>query len=1209
MKKLNKYRFLLLASFCLLLFAVTLKSVFDPEAAPVVRDFQKQFSEKEKQLDRFLNEQKELVIHNSDYADWNKHNGKKDLFLHVYRNDSLIYWNTNQLPVLQFADMHFPVDGAVHLQNGWYYAKVIEKDDFRIVGSFLIRSEYPYENEALRNEFSNDLHSAMEMDISPEHLPGFEITDKRGDFIFSLSVDKVQPISEKESLLLALFLILSIYLGLLGIYELGQSSSPLINASVLPTIIGLRYLSLTFDWLHFMKETTAFRSELYASSELFPNFFEYLVNCGLIVFSIFFLLRLTRTIAHKTKAGFTGISMIIMGFFMWHFMLNLTSDLIGNSSIPLLIDRLFELNAYSVLTILSFGALYFSFYRFIRTGMELYKRSGMAITTLSVVLFIGSVLFFIYESGLGSQIFLSGVFPLIFMGLCAYFTFKESRDLAVLATILYLFLFSSVTAMNLSEFSQRKEREERELYASQLISYKDPGAELEYHLLSDKLKRDPFLLKFISTPRNITISDFEDAMERRFFGGFWEKYEMNFNIFDSLGNSLIMDETQSFTFEVINKLIKDHGSPSEVDSSMIYIDNNADQYSYVIRQELKDDNTPSSAYLYCTLRSKKIPEEIGFPRLLVSNEANVFSSLENYSIARYHHGKLITRYGTFNYPTNDETVCSWGRNRSFVDRDGYSHYLLQGSIEDLIVLSSKNYSYVELVTSFSYLFCFFGILLLPFLFSGSSGKGPVLRTISLAARIQLVLISVVFVSLLGFGYGSGIFVRNQYNSYTHEVIREKLNSVFVEIRSKLGTKKELDISKDGNYIEYLLRKFSKVFVTDINIYNRRGLLLASSRPKIYNIGLIGEQMHPDAYYAVYSESKSEFIHQENIGALNYSSAYIPMYNTEGNLLGYINLQHFGQQEEFEAQIQKFLVAIINVFMLLLALSTILAILISGWVTSPLRLLQENFAGVRFGKHNQKINYHRDDEIGALVKEYNQKLEELEFAAEQIAQNERESAWREMAKQVAHEIKNPLTPMKLSIQQLQRVYDPSNPQSGEKLNKVTASLIEQIDALTEIANEFSNFAKMPKPNEVRLDLLPLLEGVLEVFRTEEETEIRLQADAPSIHIQADKDQMIRVFNNLINNAIQAIPDGRKGLVEVTLLQSSGKVLIDVKDNGNGIPEREHGRIFVPYFTTKSTGTGLGLAMVRQIIENHRGTIDFESVEGEGTVFRIELPAIL
>jgi nitrogen fixation/metabolism regulation signal transduction histidine kinase len=359
-------------------------------------------------------------------------------------------------------------------------------------------------------------------------------------------------------------------------------------------------------------------------------------------------------------------------------------------------------------------------------------------------------------------------------------------------------------------------------------------------------------------------------------------------------------------------------------------------------------------------------------------------------------------------------------------------------------------------------------------------------------------------------------------------------------------------------------------------------------------------------HAFFVRKKSEFVHNEKIGNLQFASAYLPFTNADGRPLGFVNLQHFGQQTEFENQIQNFLVAIINVFMLLLALAIVFALFIANWVTSPLRLLQDNFSKLRFGKHNQQITYHKNDEIGALVKDYNQKLEELENAAHQLAKNEREGAWREMAKQVAHEIKNPLTPMKLSIQQLLRVYDTTQPDSEKKLQKVAYSIIEQIDALANIANEFSNFAKLPTTHLVALDLLPILRNVFEVFQQQASCKISLTTALPNVDVLADKDQMIRVFNNLLKNALDAIPLEREGEIHLLISLESGHYVLSLQDNGIGIPEEQQPRLFVPNFTTKTSGSGLGLAMVKQIIEHHRGTIRFETRDGQGTTFILVLP---
>ena len=362
-----------------------------------------------------------------------------------------------------------------------------------------------------------------------------------------------------------------------------------------------------------------------------------------------------------------------------------------------------------------------------------------------------------------------------------------------------------------------------------------------------------------------------------------------------------------------------------------------------------------------------------------------------------------------------------------------------------------------------------------------------------------------------------------------------------------------------------------------------GDLIASSRPIIFMNGLLSEKIHPNAYTALTLDNKSEFIHKERIGKLEYISAYIPFYNSRGELLAYLNLQYFSQQNELEDELSEFLVAIINIFVFLLAFSILGAIFVSNWITKPIKMLQNSLKKVELGKKNQRIDYEGSDEIGELVKEYNIKVEELAQNAERLAQSERESAWREMAKQVAHEIKNPLTPMKLSIQHLQRTFDPNDPNSQERMRKVAVSLIEQIDALSRIANEFSNFAKMPKANAQTINLVASIEHSIELFK-DNQVDIQFVNEAgESAIIYADKELIIRVFNNLIKNAIQAIPEDRDGVIKIQVENLNEKqLLVSVADNGVGIDDKQKDQIFVPNFTTKSTGTGLGLAMVKNII---------------------------
>lgn len=353
--------------------------------------------------------------------------------------------------------------------------------------------------------------------------------------------------------------------------------------------------------------------------------------------------------------------------------------------------------------------------------------------------------------------------------------------------------------------------------------------------------------------------------------------------------------------------------------------------------------------------------------------------------------------------------------------------------------------------------------------------------------------------------------------------------------------------------------------------------------------------------------KTEFIHDERIGRLEYLSVYIPFKNKNGELLAYLNLPYFAKQSELEKEISGFLVALINIYVLLFALSIVLAILISNYVTKPLKLIQDKLSKIKLGKTNELIEWQEKDEIGNLVSEYNRMIVELSNSAELLAKSERESAWREMAKQVAHEIKNPLTPMKLSVQHLQRTWNDRAPDMDEKIDRITKTIIEQIDTLSTIATEFSNFAKMPKANLEKIDLTQIIHTSIHLFNENETIEIVF--NTPSIDaafVLADKEQLLRVFNNLFKNAIQSIPENRNGKIDVVLKKHNEKYLISISDNGSGINATIIDKIFTPNFTTKTGGMGLGLAMVKSMVESSGGKIWFKTEMDKGTTFYVELP---
>jgi nitrogen fixation/metabolism regulation signal transduction histidine kinase len=367
-------------------------------------------------------------------------------------------------------------------------------------------------------------------------------------------------------------------------------------------------------------------------------------------------------------------------------------------------------------------------------------------------------------------------------------------------------------------------------------------------------------------------------------------------------------------------------------------------------------------------------------------------------------------------------------------------------------------------------------------------------------------------------------------------------------------------------------------------------------------------MNPIAFAYLQNQQKSQFVQTEKIGKLEYLSAYVPLRNNQHQLLAYINLPYFAKQNELRNEISYFMLAFVNINLLLLVFAVIMALFISNHVTQPLQLIRDSISKLQLGKTDHKIHWTRNDEIGQMVKEYNRMIDELAVSAELLARSERESAWREMAKQVAHEIKNPLTPMRLSVQHLEKAWREKVPDWDQRLQRFSKTMVEQIDTLSIIAGEFSDFAKLPSGKNVAINLRDFAPEVLDLYNDLDKVEIDLQlppGEEPLL-VFSDRNQLLRVFNNLVRNAIQAYPRDEIARIQIICSAQKDFVKCEVRDFGNGIPDELKPSIFSPYFTTKTGGMGLGLSMVKNIIESNQGEVSFYSEEGSGTTFFFTLP---
>jgi len=473
---------------------------------------------------------------------------------------------------------------------------------------------------------------------------------------------------------------------------------------------------------------------------------------------------------------------------------------------------------------------------------------------------------------------------------------------------------------------------------------------------------------------------------------------------------------------------------------------------------------------------------------------------------------------------------------------------------------------------------------------------------SLKTQLQTAIIAILFVSFLFIGYWSVRFISNQNDTRTKDILFEKLHSILIEIQNKVNANPAM--LSDANMLESYLIKFSNIFFIDINMYKTDGRLMSSSRSTVFNEHLIADVMHKQAFDAFKKEKKSIFIQQEKLGELYYWSAYIPLRDAANNVVAFINLPYFAKQTDLQEELTAFISTYTNIYLIIMAMAIIIVLIVSGYIVRPLQMLKDRLSTLSISDHNKKISWHQNDEIGALVKAYNLMLDELKISAEKLAMTERESAWREMAQQVAHEIKNPLTPLRLSVQNLYRAWEDKSPDWEERFKRFKTMALEQIDTLSVIATEFSNFAKMPFPQKQMINLNQIINAVIHLFKEETEVPIHFHCEQ-EYQLYADKDQMTRVFTNLIKNSLQALDGSHSGRIDITLQHHHKSIIINVKDNGPGIHEDIQENIFKVNFTTKTTGAGLGLAMVKGIVNSHQGEIWFETSEA-GTIFFIQLP---
>lgn len=1125
----------------------------------------------------------------------------------IYQNGTLINWSTNRIPAPINISNVSTDNNLIKLQDGWYLNNHKTYKDLHILGLSLISHDYSYENELLSNNFNKTFNLPCKAKFSSkpdEYSYGVKHNDT---VLFYINYANISPNSYTLQVVSLVFWIISTMLFLILLvltFKLCTNITKLhwlLLLALCADLIILRFLMLKFGFPAIFYQFKLFSPELFAQNFWLPSLGDYLLNaiCFFVFAAVFQkYFKYTPGKAHKAAVLVIMISVISLALVFFSFIIDSFNNLVVNSSIQFTFASIINISAYSLVGLTIIILIIFSFLlifdRIIKQLSDLINYKVF----LPLLLVLSAAYYFIFITNQSTLSLISFVIVIAIVSLIKL----TKKDYSIYSIILIIIAVSIITAEEFTSISNEKEEDIRKVLAANLANERDAGAEFFITILNNEIKENHELTNHVLNKDN---NEVYNIIYEKHFKKYLNKYDLQISICEGNDSLLIKpDDIYTHCLTFFSEILSETGIPIP-ETNFYYLDNHNGRISYFgYFQYLINDSTQRN--LFIEIDSKIFSEGLGYPELLLDKAFATKSTLKAYSFAKYNNGRLIDYNGTYEYPLVLQKPENQTEEYYLVQNNNYSHLYYTPDPDTIIVISLKRERYSTKLVAFSIIFFILFIINNIIQLIKSLNKKGALKPGSMKNKIQVSIMSILLLSLILTGGISYYFILDGYKQRQIQNLQDKVRSVQVEVEHKIGNEPYLS-ENIREFTEFSLIKFSNVFFTDINIYDLEGLLFASSRNEIYENGLQGRFIKPQAIQEFNIHNSGMVVIEEQIGELKFLSAYIPFRNYNNEVIAYLNLPYFAHQDDFQKEISEFIIAFTNVFMILLLVSILIGVFIGNQLTKPLALIQEKIRTIDIGKKGEKIDYRRRDELGGLIREYNRKIDELAISAQKLAQSERESAWREMAKQIAHEIKNPLTPMKLSVQHLVHSYEPNNKDWHKTLDKMSKTIIEQIDTLSAIATEFSNFAKMPIPRNERVNLIQKIHNTSELFKQENNITINLNTNnINEAVINADKEQILRVFNNLLKNSIQAIPDDRHGIVTIEISEEPYHYLVKIADNGTGISDEMKPKIFQPNFTTKSSGMGLGLSMVRNIIANIGGEIWFDTELEQGTNFYIRLP---
>ncbi|WP_285009987.1 sensor histidine kinase [Pedobacter faecalis] len=1230
-------RFLLLIlGACCIVTAISLKHSISKEELLKYEasKLQNSLKEKEEIIHNFLLSARQVEsakrYHLNEAYALNFINNYRDQGINIltYKDGRLRFWSSfKAIP----PNPEFIREGSsfVQLSNGWY--ELIKKTSgaYDIIFLIEIRTNYPVQNEYLSNQISPLLSETNALELAV-------FTDKQVYGVHNLEGKLFFEVKLKPNYSKSIYSTIELWLWIIGIFSfclfvnsfcgwLVKKGYPVGGTLLLMCFfMAVRISDLEYGWFNRQFDLLIFSPNVYAESFFMPSLGDFLLNVIAITWIVLFMY--THTEKYRTPDWLQNnrsVGLIIHGFFLIAFAAlaylfdQVFFGLIINSKINFDITNIINLGWITWVSIVILCLVWFNTYLvaqiFMQQTLQL-KVSNRDRLVLFLTLFLVYLLYRMFSEF--SVFFIAYALFIFIMG-WNFYQRGAKFSIGIFAALFFCLAF--ISSVKYLKFTEEKERTSRITIAQRLEDAEDFKTISAISSLEKAVLGNSFVLHYFKQPALSSGAELRKHINRQYLETYLPKFEFDIYAYNHAGLPMNGDRVTKLGYF---KNMVQSGSVKLQESDFFYKINNAFGYQHYfgIIPVIEDERFLGT--LVVELKTQPYNFRGQVPEILLDRSSGSDDDYANYSIAFYKDGKLESQSGKYTYKlTNYNLIDNQPGIEFTADSANYSHLIYSPGASKVVVISRENVSYITRLATLSFfllVFILFSITLYILIWllknidESWTGWFNINRSLMINAnkilyktRIQFSIILSVVATLLIVGWTTYFYMRKVYRIQQEDVIKEKVRKVQESYERQIVS---TGIPYPSDKAVNDFNQFADINASYLNLFDTDGQLIFTSLPRMFDLGIINRRMGSRAFIHLSQLQRSEYINPaEKVGMFTYASGYAPIRDGQNRTVAYINVPYYANEADYQNKIGVFINLLINIYALVFVGIGILAVFLANQITAPLTFIQESIKQTKLGQRNQPIVWHRHDEIGSLIKEYNKMIAALEESAAKLARSERESAWREMAKQVAHEIKNPLTPLKLGVQLLEKSWRENDPNFEQKFERFNKSFIEQIDSLSTIASEFSNFAKMPDTKLERLSLLPVIGQARDVFTNTSNVEILIRNHAGrDVVVIGDKGQLLRSFNNLFKNAIEAARPNEACRIQVLVKSDQQNVYIEVDDNGKGIDTGLQDKIFVPNFTTKSSGTGLGLAFVKQAIENAGGSIAFKSFDGVGTTFYLTFP---